>query len=36
VGDLRPGWLRAVTYLDITDDDADEAGAILSEVHAHA
>ena len=36
VGDLRPGWLRAVTYLDITDDDADEAAAILSEVHAHA
>ena len=36
VGDLKPGWLRAVTYLDITDDDADEAAAILSEVHAHA
>jgi threonine aldolase len=36
VGDLRPGWLRAVTYLDITDADADEAAAILSEVHAHA
>jgi threonine aldolase len=36
VGDLRPGWLRAVTYHDITDDDADEAAAILSEVHAHA
>ena len=36
VGDLRPGWLRAVTYLGITDDDADEAAAILSEVHAHA
>ena len=36
VGDLRPGWLRAVTYLDITDDEADEAAAILSEVHAHA
>jgi threonine aldolase len=36
VGDLRPGWLRAVTYLDITVDDADEAAAILSEVHAHA
>ena len=36
VGDLKPGRLRAVTYLDITDDDADEAAAILSEVHAHA
>ena len=36
VGDLRPGRLRAVTYLGITDDDADEAAAILSEVHAHA
>jgi threonine aldolase len=36
VGDLRPGRLRAVTYLDITDADADEAAAILSEVHAHA
>src|SRR4029079_17627844 len=35
VGDLRPGWLRAVTYLDITDDDADEAGAIISAVHDH-
>jgi threonine aldolase len=36
VGDLRPGWLRAVTYLGITDDDADEAAAILGEVHVHA
>jgi threonine aldolase len=36
VGDLRPGWLRAVTYLGVTDDDADEAAAILDEVHAHA
>jgi len=36
VGDLKPGWLRAVTYLGITDDDADEAAAILDEVHAHA
>jgi threonine aldolase len=36
VGDLRPGRLRAVTYLGITDDDADEAAAILDEIHAHA
>jgi threonine aldolase len=36
VGDLKPGWLRAVTYLDITDADADAAAAILDEVHAHA
>jgi threonine aldolase len=36
VGDLRPGWLRAVTYLGITDDDAGEAASILSEVHVHA
>jgi threonine aldolase len=36
VGDLRPGWLRAVTYLGISDDDADGAAAILSEVHAPA
>jgi len=36
VGDLRPGWLRAVTYLGITDDDADEAAAILSELRVHA
>ena len=34
VGNLRPGWLRAVTYLGITDDDADEAAAILDEVYA--
>jgi len=36
VGDLRPGWLRAVTYLGITDDDADESAAILSELRVHA
>lgn len=36
VGNLRPGWLRAVTYLGITDDDADQAAAILDEVHARA
>jgi threonine aldolase len=36
VGNLRPGWLRAVTYLGISDDDADQAAAILDEVHVHA
>jgi len=36
VGDLKPGWVRAVTYLGITDDDAEEAASILDEVHAHA
>jgi threonine aldolase len=25
LGQLRPGWLRAVTHLDVTDDDIDEA-----------
>jgi threonine aldolase len=25
LGDLRPGYLRAVTHLDITDEDIDEA-----------
>jgi threonine aldolase len=34
VGNLRSGWLRAVTYLGITDDDADAAAAILDEVYA--
>lgn len=24
IGDLRPGWLRAVTHIDVTDDDVDE------------
>ena len=36
VGDLRPGWLRAVMYLGISDDDADGAAAILGKVHAPA
>jgi threonine aldolase len=36
VGNLRPGWLRAVTYLGITDDKADEAAAILDETRVHA
>jgi threonine aldolase len=30
VGDLRPGWLRAVTYRGITDDAADAAAQILA------
>jgi threonine aldolase len=25
LGELRPGWLRAVTHLDVTDDDIDAA-----------
>lgn len=25
LGDLRPGWLRAVTHLDVGDDDVDAA-----------
>jgi threonine aldolase len=29
VGNLRPGWLRAVTYNGITEADADAAAAIL-------
>jgi len=37
LGDLRPGWLRAVTHLDITDADIDEAIEVVPEaagVHA--
>ena len=30
LGGLRPGWLRAVTHLDVTDDDVDSAIAALS------
>jgi len=30
LGGLRPGWLRAVTHLDVTDDDVDAAIAALS------
>jgi threonine aldolase len=30
LGGLRPGWLRAVTHLDVTDDDVDGAIAALS------
>jgi threonine aldolase len=29
LGNLRPGWLRAVTHLDVTDDDIDTAVAAL-------
>jgi len=36
VGNLRPGRLRAVTYLGVSDEDADGAAAILSEVRVHA
>ena len=36
VGNLRPGWLRAVTYLGVTDEDAERAAAILGEVRVRA
>jgi threonine aldolase len=29
VSDLRPGWLRAITYLGVTDDDVDRAIEIV-------
>jgi threonine aldolase len=32
VGGLRPGWLRAVTHLDIEDDDIDQAIERMQEV----
>jgi len=32
VGHLRPGWLRAVTHLDIGDDDIDAAIPAMQEV----
>ncbi len=32
VGGLRPGWLRAVTHLDIDDDDIDAAIPAMQEV----
>jgi threonine aldolase len=32
VSDLRPGWLRAVTHLDIDDEDVDEAIERMQEV----
>jgi threonine aldolase len=32
VGGLRPGWLRAVTHLDIEDDDIDRAIERMQEV----
>ena len=33
LGHLRPGWLRAVTHLDITDDDVEAAvGALAQQV----
>jgi threonine aldolase len=37
LGDLRPGWLRAVTHLGVTDDDIDRAIELVPEalgVHA--
>jgi hypothetical protein len=32
VGDLRPGWLRAVTHLDIGDDEIEQAIERIQEV----
>ena len=32
VGDLRPGWLRAVTHLDIGDEDIEQAIERMQEV----
>jgi len=34
VGGLRPGWLRAVTHLDVGDEEIDEAIGRISEVRA--
>jgi threonine aldolase len=37
VGNLRPGWLRAVTHLDVGDDDIDVAiGAMQEVLNVHA
>jgi threonine aldolase len=32
VGGLRPGWLRAVTHLDVVDDDVEQAIERMQEV----
>jgi len=32
VGDLRPGWLRAVTHLDVGDDEIEQAIERMQEV----
>jgi threonine aldolase len=32
VGGLRPGWLRAVTHLDVGDEDIDQAIERMQEV----
>ncbi len=32
VGGLRPGWLRAVTHLDVVDEDIEQAIARMQEV----
>lgn len=36
VGNLRPGYLRAVTYLGVTDEDVEQAAGILEEVYARS
>jgi len=32
VGDLRPGWLRAVTHLDVGDEEIERAVDVMQEV----
>jgi kynureninase len=34
VGGLRPGWLRAVTHLDVSDEDVGQAIERMQEVLA--
>jgi hypothetical protein len=29
LSDLKPGWLRAVTYLGVEDDDVEQAGTLI-------
>jgi len=37
LGDLRPGWVRAVTHMDVTDEDVDRASEAIAEaVGVHA
>jgi threonine aldolase len=36
VGNLRPGWLRAVTYLGVSDQDVEAAAQILAELRVAA
>ncbi len=37
VGGLRPGWLRAVTHLDVGDTEVERAIELIeAELHVHA